>query len=112
MATRKTKIFHIQLLPDSAVPVQLDLCDEIGLMVYEEPVSSWLEMAETDLQRMHIERSRLALTYLELFCAPHDAKTMTEEEKASYEAAVERYYAEKEKYGFHYNIWTARYNNR
>ena len=32
MATRKTKIFHIQLLPDSAVPVQLDLCDEIVLL--------------------------------------------------------------------------------
>ena len=71
-----------------------------------------LEMTETDLQRMHVERSRLALTYLELFCTTHDAKTMTDEEKSSYEAAVERYLADKEKYGFHYNIWTQRYNNR
>ena len=71
-----------------------------------------LEMAETDLQRMHTYRSRLALTYLNLFCREYDAKTMNEEEKASYEAAVERYFADKEKYGFHYTIWTQRYNNR
>ena len=87
-----------------------------GLMArLGEATALWdaaLEMAETDLQRMHIERSRLALTYLELFCTTHDAKTMTDEEKTAYEAAVERYLADKEKYGFHYNIWTQRYNNR
>jgi len=104
-----------EYLPKAYQTINPDNCLN-GLMTrLDEATALWdeaLEMAETNLQRMHIERSRLALTYLELFCTTHDAKTMTAEEKSAYEAAVERYIAEKEKYGFHYNIWTARYNNR
>ena len=33
----------IRFISGAALPLQLDLCDEIGLMVYEEPCSSWLE---------------------------------------------------------------------
>ncbi len=33
----------IRFISGSALPLQLDLCDEIGLMIYEEPVGSWLE---------------------------------------------------------------------
>lgn len=32
----------LRFISGAALPMQLDLCDEIGLMVYEEPVSSWL----------------------------------------------------------------------
>lgn len=32
----------IRFISGVALPLQLDLCDEIGLMVYEEPVSGWL----------------------------------------------------------------------
>ena len=32
----------IRFISGSALPLQLDLCDEIGLMVYEEPTDSWL----------------------------------------------------------------------
>ena len=31
----------IRFISGSALPIQLDLCDEIGLMVYEEPVAGW-----------------------------------------------------------------------
>ena len=33
----------VRFISGAALPMQLDLCDEIGLMVYEEPCSSWLE---------------------------------------------------------------------
>ncbi|NLV75144.1 MAG: hypothetical protein GXY52_10780 [Chloroflexi bacterium] len=32
----------VRFISGAALPEQLDLCDELGLMVYEEPVSSWL----------------------------------------------------------------------
>ncbi len=32
----------IRFISGTALPEQLDYCDEIGLMVYEEPVASWL----------------------------------------------------------------------
>ena len=87
-----------------------------GLMTrLDEAMALWdqaLELAETEQQKMHVARSRMALTYLDLFCREHDAKAMSEAERAAYEAAVDRYFADKEKYGFHYNIWTQRYNNR
>ena len=31
----------VRFISGAALPIQLDLCDEIGLMVYEEPVASW-----------------------------------------------------------------------
>lgn len=34
----------IRFIAGSALPIQLDLCDEIGLMVYEEPLGAWLEL--------------------------------------------------------------------
>ena len=33
----------VRFISGTALPEQLDLCDELGLMVYEEPVSSWLQ---------------------------------------------------------------------
>ena len=37
---------------------------------------------------------------------------MTEEQRAAYEAEVEQFYIDKEKYGFLYNNWTSNYNQR
>ncbi len=31
----------IRFISGAALPLQLDLCDEIGLMIYEEPIGSW-----------------------------------------------------------------------
>lgn len=31
----------IRFISGAALPLQMDLCDEIGLMVYEEPFASW-----------------------------------------------------------------------
>ncbi|MBE5766649.1 MAG: hypothetical protein E7335_05765 [Clostridiales bacterium] len=31
----------IRFIGGAALPIQLDICDEIGLMVYEEPIGSW-----------------------------------------------------------------------
>lgn len=33
----------VRFISGCALPEQLDLCDELGLMVYEEPVASWLQ---------------------------------------------------------------------
>ncbi len=70
------------------------------------------EQAETELQKNHVARTRLSVTYIDLFNRPHDKKTMSDEEKAAYEAEVERYLADKDAFGLRYNIWTARYNAR
>ena len=32
----------IRFISGAALPLQLDLCDELGLMIYEEPVAGWL----------------------------------------------------------------------
>jgi len=70
------------------------------------------EQAETELAKNHVARTRLSVTYIDLFNRPYDKKTMSDEEKAAYEARVERYLADKEAFGLRYNIWTARYNAR
>ena len=70
------------------------------------------DAAETDLHREHVARTRLSVTYIDLFNRPHSKKTMSEAERAVYEAAVEKYLADKEAFNLRYNIWTARYNNR
>ncbi len=69
-------------------------------------------MAENDVQREHIALGKMAAEYIDLFNTPHDKKTMSDEEKAAYEARVDAYLAAKEKFGLRYNIWTARYNKR
>ena len=33
----------LRFISGAALPEQLDLCDELGLMIYEEPVSGWLQ---------------------------------------------------------------------
>ncbi len=71
-----------------------------------------MELAETDKQREHLYISRISLKYMELFCMPHEKSKMTEEQRAAYEAEVEQFYIDKEKYGFRYNNWTASYNQR
>ncbi|MBQ1954612.1 MAG: DUF4838 domain-containing protein, partial [Clostridia bacterium] len=69
-------------------------------------------LAETDEQRERITLGKMAAEYIDLFNTPHDKKTMTDEEKAAYEARVETYLANKEKFALKYNLWTARYNKR
>ena len=70
------------------------------------------ELAETETQKDHVALGKLAVEYIDLFNTPHNKKTMSDEEKAAYEARVEAYFAAKEKYALNYNIWTARYNSR
>ena len=62
--------------------------------------------AETDLQREHLHKSRVSVNYLKLFCMPHDRDSMSEEARKRYEAEVKAFFADKEKYGLHYNIQT------
>ena len=64
------------------------------------------EKAETDLQRYRIKRSRIALTYLDLFCTEHDETAMTPAERNAYEAEVEQFYRDKKAYNYYYNIHT------
>ncbi len=65
-----------------------------------------LELAETDIQRLRIERSKLSLTYIRLFCTEHNEFAMTAAEKAAYEAEVNEFYRKKKEYGFYYNLHT------
>ena len=66
-----------------------------------------LAMAENDVQRERLEKAKFSLTFLELFCLPHDKATMTAEECAAYEAAVEQYHKTKKEHDYRYNIFTA-----
>lgn len=66
------------------------------------------KLAGNDVQRMHARRSRMSVTYMRLFCTPHDREAMSEAERAAYEAEVEKYRADKLAFGFNTNIWTAR----
>ncbi len=68
--------------------------------------------AETDRQRMHLERSRLSLTYAELFSMPHIREKMSAAEQASYEAAVEKYRRDAARFGCDTNLFTARKASR
>ncbi len=68
------------------------------------------DLAETEEQKKHVAVSRLAVTYLDLFCIYHDKAKMTEEEQKEYEAACEKFRRDKEAAGLYYNIYTA--NNR
>lgn len=43
----------VRFISGSALPEQLDLCDELGLMVYEEPVSSWLQGDGTHARELY-----------------------------------------------------------
>jgi hypothetical protein len=63
--------------------------------------------AEDEGQRERARRSRLAMTYLDLFCRKHDKENMSEEEQKAYEAGVEQFHEDKIRYGCHFNIWTA-----
>jgi len=40
---KSTGFNMVRFISGGALPEQLDYCDELGLMVYEEPVSSWLQ---------------------------------------------------------------------
>ena len=76
----------LRFISGAALPIQLDLCDEIGLMVYEEPVASWLtkdgshavEIYNHDLLSMvRRDRSHPSVTVWGLLnetpsTAPHD----------------------------------------
>ena len=64
------------------------------------------EKAETDLQREHLERSRFSLTYLDLFCTPHDRDAMTPAERGRHVRAVRRFYEQKKAFRAHYNLHT------
>ncbi|MBR4942092.1 MAG: hypothetical protein IKZ19_08860, partial [Clostridia bacterium] len=44
LMAKATGFNTIRFISGSALPVQLDLCDEIGLMIYVEPLSSWLAL--------------------------------------------------------------------
>lgn len=42
LMAKATGFNMVRFISGAALPIQLDLCDEIGLMIYEEPVSGWL----------------------------------------------------------------------
>jgi hypothetical protein len=71
-----------------------------------------LAAAETEEQRFHIERSRMAITYLDLFCSDNDEFAMSEADKKLYKERVEQFYKDKEKYGFYYNLHTGNARKR
>jgi len=66
-----------------------------------------LELAETDVEREHIQRSRISIDFMELFLTPHLKNTMSPEECAAHEAAVKKFHENKVKYQLHLNNDTA-----
>lgn len=45
----------IRFISGCALPLQLDLCDEIGLMIYEEPVASWRSQNGPHMEQLYRE---------------------------------------------------------
>jgi hypothetical protein len=70
------------------------------------------DLAETDEQRRHLEISRWSVSYVDLFIKPNRKGTMTAEEQRTYEAEVQKFYEDKERFGFRYNLWTSNNQNR
>ncbi len=64
-------------------------------------------LAETDAERHHLEISRFAITFLDLFCTPHIKGKMTKEEQKAYENEVAKFYKDKERFHCHYNVNTS-----
>ncbi len=71
-----------------------------------------LTLAETDAEKERIERSRMAIRYLDLFCSEHDELKMSPDEKKAHMEQVEEFYKDKEKYGFHWNLHTCAFRGR
>ncbi len=71
-----------------------------------------LAAAETEEQRFHIERSRMAITYLDLFCSDNDEFKMSAEQKTVYKARIDQFKKDKENYGFYYNLHTGNARQR
>ena len=89
--------------PNSPLSKLVDRLDEA-----EAFYDSAYALAETEDQRNHITRNKMALDYLRLFCTPHDKTAMTAEEQAAYESQVQDYLSKRKKYGFFHNLFTAR----
>ena len=70
-----------------------------------------MALAETDEHRTRIDRSRMSLDYLELFCTPHKKAEMTEDEQKEYEAAVALFKEKKTEYNLKYNLHTSGLSN-
>lgn len=69
-------------------------------------------LAETEEQRRHLEISRWSVSYVDLFCKPHNKGKMTPEERAAYEAEVEQFHKDKDRLGVRYNLWTSNFQGR
>ena len=63
-------------------------------------------LAETDVERFHLDRSKMSLAYIRLFCMEHDEFKMNAEEKAAYEAEVKEFYKKMKEYRFAFNLHT------
>jgi len=55
LMAKSTGFNMIRFISGAALPLQLDLCDEIGLMVYEEPVSSWRSQNGPHMEQLYRE---------------------------------------------------------
>jgi len=69
-------------------------------------------LAETDAERRHLEISRFAVRYVDLFCTPHIKSQMTAEEQKAYEAEAEQFIKDKERLGCRYSLWTSNFQGR
>lgn len=51
---KSTGFNMVRFISGCALPEQLELCDELGLMVYEEPVSSWLQQDGPQAEEIYL----------------------------------------------------------
>ncbi len=71
-----------------------------------------LAMAETETEKAHLTKSRMAVDYIDLFCSDKDEFAMSTEEKQHYLARVEQFHKDKVRYGFRWNLNTQSRRNR
>lgn len=64
-------------------------------------------LAANKEEKERLLRSRMSLSYLDLFCRGRDREKMTDAERGKYEADVARFFENKERFGQHINIHTS-----
>ncbi len=90
------------MLPNHALTGLVERMDEV-----EACFDRAMALAEDDGVKERIERSRMGVTYVDLFCSGKNEFTMSAEEKALYMARVEQFYKDKERFRLLYNNHTA-----
>jgi len=105
--SRYTPVPYQPVYPDHPLTEFCQHTDE-ALAIFDRAY----DLAETDLQRFHIRRSRCSLNYADLFIKSRVKNDLTPDERKEYEEACAQFLEDVKTYNFRYNVWTNNFANR